>query len=232
MPEVLVSSLSIALQKQVESARAAFDKGKPEKAAELCAIILDEQPACLSVRKLERAALLKLAAARQSGISKMVMAMSHAPFLLGGSIRLKTEPQVTFASAAKLLQRDPRDISALNLMGQAALALGWLETAVFAFEAASDLDHERVDIWISLSGAYLASGRAKDAAHAAEEALRIQPGNADAVTLQRSAAVAVTMTQGKWDSSSDYRGKLADEAKAVQLEQAAKLNPKSAPPKQ
>src|SRR5258708_24572671 len=162
MSEVLVNSLSIALQKQVESAGAAFERGRPEEAAELCAKILEEQPACLSVRKLERAALLKLASARQSGLSKFVMAVSHAPFLLGGSIRLKTEPQVTFASAAKLLQRDPKDISALNLMGQAAMALGWQETAVFAFEAASDLNHERVAIWISLSGAYLASGRAKE----------------------------------------------------------------------
>ncbi|HKB57269.1 MAG TPA: hypothetical protein VKC51_06740 [Lacunisphaera sp.] len=210
MSEVLVNSLSIALQKQVESARAAFDRGKPEQAAELCAKILEEQPACLSVRKLERAALLKLASARQSGLSKFVMAVSHAPFLLGGSIRLKTEPQVTFASAAKLLQRDPKDISALNLMGQAAMALGWQETAVFAFEAASDLNHERVDIWISLSGAYLASGRAKDAAHAAEEALRLHPANADALTLQRSAAVAVTMAKGKREQRGDYRSKLAD----------------------
>ncbi len=56
MPEVLVNTLSFALQKQVESARAAFDRGKAAQAAELCARILEEQPACLSVRKLERPA--------------------------------------------------------------------------------------------------------------------------------------------------------------------------------
>jgi tetratricopeptide (TPR) repeat protein len=197
MSEVLVNSLSIALQKQVESARAAFDRGKPEQAAELCAKILEEQPACLSVRKLERAALLKLVKARQSGISKMVMAVSTAPFLLGGSLRLKDEPRMALASAEKLLRRDPQNIAALNLLGQAALALDWPETAVFAYEAASDLEQGRVDIWISLSGAYLASGRAEDAALAAEEALRLHPANADALTLQRSAAVAVTMARGK-----------------------------------
>ena len=199
MPEVLVTALSFALQKQVESARAAFDRGKAEQAAELCAKILDEQPACLSVRKLERAALLKLKKARQSGISKMVMAVSTAPFLLGGSLRLRDEPLLALASAEKLLRRDPQSVAALGLLGQAALALGWPETAVFAYEAASDLEHDRVDIWVSLSGAYLASGRPKDAAHAAEEALRLHPSNADALTLQRSASVAVTMAQGKWE---------------------------------
>ena len=134
MPEVLVTALSFALQKQVESARAAFDRGKAEQAAELCAKILDEQPACLSVRKLERAALLKLKKARQSGISKMVMAVSTAPFLLGGSLRLRDEPLLALASAEKLLRRDPQSVAALGLLGQAALALGWPETAVFAYE--------------------------------------------------------------------------------------------------
>ena len=202
MPEVLISALSFALQKQVESARAAFDRGKPEQAAELCGRILEEQPACLSVRKLERAALLKLKKARQSGISKMVMAVSTAPFLLGGSLRLKDEPRSALASAEKLLRRDPQSVAALGLLGQAAMALGWPETAVFAYEAASDLEHDRVDVWVSLSGAYLASGRANDAAHAAEEALRLHPANADALTLQRSAAVAVTMAKGKWEQGS------------------------------
>ncbi len=212
MPEVPVSALSFALQKQMESARAAFDRGKPAQAAELCAKILDEQPACLSVRKLERAALLKLAMARPSGLSKMVQAVSNAPFLLSGSLKLKDEPRTALASAEKLLRRDPKNIAALGLLGQAAVALGWPETAVFAYEAASDLDHSRPDLLVALSGAYLAAGRAKDAVHAADEALRLQPANADALALQRTAAVAVTMAQGKWEQSGDFRGKLAAES--------------------
>lgn len=210
MPEVLVSALSFTLQKQVEGARMAFNRGKPAQAAELCVQILDQQPACLSVRKLERAALLKLATVRPSGLSKMVLAVSQAPFLLGGSLKLKEEPRVALISAEKMLRRDPQNISALGLLGQAAVALGWPETAVFAYEAASDLDHDRPDLWVSLSGAYLAAGRAKDAVHAADEALRLQPANADALALQRTAAVAVTMAQGKWEQGGDYRGKLAE----------------------
>jgi tetratricopeptide (TPR) repeat protein len=209
MPELPVSSLSFSLQKQVESARVAFDRGKPAQAAELCARVLDEQPACLSVRKLERAALLKLAHTRTSGLSKMVMAVSHAPFLLGGSLKLKDEPRTALANADKMLRRDPQQVPALALLGQAAMALGWSETAVFAYEAASDLEHDRPDLWVALSGAYLAAGRAKDAVHAADEALRLQPANADALALQRTAAVAVTMERGKWEQGGDFHGKLA-----------------------
>ena len=210
MPEVLISALSFALQKQVESARTAFDRGKAEQAAELCAKILDEQPACLSVRKLERASLLKVAAMRQNGLSKLVRAVSTAPFLLGGSLRLKDDPRSAFASAEKLLRRDPHNTAALGLMGQAAMALGWPETAVFAYESASDDEPDRPDLWIALGGAYLMAGRAKDAVHAADEALRLHPANADALALQRTASVSVTMTQGKWEQGGDFRGKLAE----------------------
>ncbi len=231
MPEVLVSTLSFALQKQVESARAAFDRGKPSQAVELCAVILDEQPACLSVRKLERAAQLKVAAMRQGGLSKLVRAVSTAPFLLGGSLKLKDDPRAAFASAERLLRRDPHNTAALGLLGQAAMALNWPETAVFAYEAASDDEPDRPDLWVALSGAYLAAGRAKDAVHAADEALRIQPANSDALALQRTASVAVTMSKGKWEHGGDSRGKLADEARAAELDQAAKLAGRSLPPK-
>lgn len=231
MPEVLVSTLSFALQKQVESARAAFDRGKPAQAAEWCAVILDEQPACLSVRKLERAAQLKVAAMRQGGLSKLVRAVSTAPFLLGGSLKLKEDPRAAFASAERLLRRDPHNTAALGLLGQAAMALNWPETAVFAYEAASDDEPDRPDLWVALSGAYLAAGRAKDAVHAADEALRIQPANADALALQRTAAVAVTMAAGKWEQGGDYRGKLADGAKPAGPEQATNSTAKPHPPR-
>ncbi|SDS53577.1 tetratricopeptide repeat protein [Opitutus sp. GAS368] len=213
MPEVLISALSFALQKQAESARSAFDRGRAEQAADLCAKILDEQPACLSVRKLERAALLKVAAMRQSGLSKLVRAVSTAPFLLGGSMKLKDEPRAAFASAERLLRRDPHNTAALGLMGQAAMALNWPETAVFAYEAASDDEPDRADLWIALGGAYLIAGRAKDAVQAADEALRLHPGNADALALQRTASVSVTMAQGKWEQGGDFRGKLAEPPK-------------------
>ncbi len=214
MPEVLISALSFALQKQAESARAAFDRGKAEQAADLCAKILDEQPACLSVRKLERAAQLKITAMRQGGLSKLVRAVSTAPFLLGGSMKLKDDPRSAFASAERLLRRDPHNTAALGLMGQAAMALGWPETAVFAYEAASDDEPDRPDLWIALGGAYLMAGRAKDAVHAADEALRLHPANADALALQRTASVSVTLTQGKWEQGGDFRGKLAEPPKS------------------
>lgn len=206
MPEVPVSALGFALQQQAESARTALDKGRVEQAIELCGLILNEQPACLAVRKMERAAQLKLAVMKRSTVSRLVRAVSTAPFLLGGSLKLKDEPRAAFASAERLLRRDPHNPAALHLLGQAAMALGWPETAVFAYEAVSDVEPDRPDLWVALSGAYLAAGRAKEAVHAADEALRLQPANADALALQRTASVTVTMARGKGEQGGDFRG--------------------------
>lgn len=213
MPEVTVTALDFRLQKQVESARAAFDRGESELALELCAAVLEAQPACLTVRKLERAAQLKLAASRRNAVSQLVRAVSSAPQLLSGSMQLKGEPRSALATAERLLRRDPQSVAALCLLGQAATALGWAETAVFAYEATSDLEPDRQDIWVSLSGAYLATGRAADAVGAASQALQLNPANAEAQTLLRNASVAVAMAQGKWEQSGDSRGKLSEEQK-------------------
>jgi len=86
---------------------------------------------------------------------------------------------------------------------------------VFAHETASDLEPERSDLWISLSAAYLAGGRAKDAIHAAEEALRLHPANPEAQTLLRNATVSLTMVMGNWDKSGDFRSKLNEQTKTA-----------------
>jgi tetratricopeptide (TPR) repeat protein len=215
MPEVAVSSLEPRLQKQVESAQAAFNRGKTEQALELCTAVLEAQPACLAVRKLERAARLKFEAGRRNVVSKLVTAVSAAPLLLGGNMQLKEEPLTALATAERLLRRNPQNVAALSLLGQAAAALGWTGTAVFAHEAASDLEPERADLWIALSGAYLTDNRAKDAILAADEALRLHPGNAEAQTLLRDATVSMTVTQGNWDKGGDFRNKLNDQTKTA-----------------
>lgn len=205
MSEITIASLAPHLQKQVESARAALDRGRPEQALELCAAVLALQPDCLQVRKLERAAQLRLAAHRRSLVAKIVSAVSSAPFILGGNLKLKDDPRSALATAERLLRRNPQSVAALNLLGQAATELGWTETAVFAHEAASDLEPERPDLLLSLGNAYLAAGRATDAVSAANQTLNLEPGSAEAKTLLQNAQVAITVVDGKWAQGGERR---------------------------
>jgi tetratricopeptide (TPR) repeat protein len=209
MSEVTISSLDSQLQKQVESARSALDGGRPEQALGFCQTVLAAQPDCLQVRKLERAAQLKFAAIRRGLVSRWVSAVSTAPFLLSGNLKLKDDPRSALVTAERLLRRDPHSVAALNLLGQSATELGWTETAVFAHETASDLEPDRIDLLLSLGHAYLAASRATDAVGAANQALKLQPSNSDAQLLLQSALVAVAVVKGKWEQRSGAPGNSA-----------------------
>ncbi len=215
MPEVIVASLEPRLQKQVESARAAFDHGRHDHAIETAAAVLAEQPACLPVRKLLRAAQLKRVADRRGLLGRLVTSVSSSPFVLAGTLILKERPARAVANADKALFRDANNCAALLLLGQAATALGWTETAVFAFEAARENEPDRPELLLALGQALLAAGRAAEAVKATEELLRLQPNNAEALTLLRDASVAVTLVQGKWEQGGDYRGRLAKGSSAI-----------------
>lgn len=215
MGETDIVSLDPSLQKQVESARAALNRGKAGQALELCVAVLDAEPGCLAVRKLERAARLKFAASRRSVVSKLMTAVSAAPLLLGASRQLKEEPRAALVTAERLLRGNPQNVAALSLLGQAAAALGWKATAVFAHEAACDLEPERPDLWLSLGHAYLAAGRSKDSVHAAEEAVRLNPNASEGHVLLREATVSLTITQGNWDKGGGFRSKLGGETKVA-----------------
>jgi tetratricopeptide (TPR) repeat protein len=230
MPEVAVNTLELRLQKQVESARVAFEKGRYEHAVETAGLVLREQPSCLPVRKLMRAAQLKLASGKSGLFGRMMTSMSSAPFVLGGSFQLKDKPLNAVVAADKLLASDANNVAALTLLGQGAGALGWLETAVFAYDAARSCEPDRPDLNLALGLALLAAGRAAEAVQAAQDVLRIQPNHAEGQDLLRNASIAVTMAKGNWETQGNYRGKLNDEAKAVQLEQAARLAGKTLPP--
>ena len=205
MPEITIASLDPQLQKQVESARMALDRDRPEQALEHCQAVLRVQPDCLQVRKLERAAQLKLAALHRNVVAKLVRAVSSAPFILNATLKLKDNPRSALETAERLLRRDPHSVSALNLLGQAATQLGWTETAIFAHQMASDLEPERIDLLISLGHAYLLGSRLADGENAANEALALQPNNPDAHKLLEAVLVAGASAKWEQDAASARR---------------------------
>lgn len=222
MPEVAVASLDPRLQRQVETARSAFERGNYDYVLEICATILRQAPACLAVRKLRRAAQLRQHQAK-GRLARALGSVSTAPFLLSAGAQTKKDPAKVLETAEKMLASDPTNVAALRLLAQAAAALGWPETAVFGYEAIREQNPTDVENLLALGGALVAAGRATDAVKVAEVALRVQPTNAAAQTLLKNASVAQTVTQGKWETGGTYRAKLKDEARAVSLEHAAKV---------
>ncbi len=209
MAEIPVASLDARLQKQVESARAAFARGDDEQVVALCREVLQAAPGCLPVRKLQRSAQLRAGGTSAKGFfAKAMGSVSTAPFLLTGKMQLGDDPAKALASAERMLDADPRSRAGLVLLGDAATALGWPETAVFAAEARREIDPHDVAVLVTLGRAQLAAGRPEAAVQAAETALRMESIHGPAQALLKDASVALSLRRGNWEERGDFRGKL------------------------
>jgi tetratricopeptide (TPR) repeat protein len=206
MTEQSVASLEPRLQKLVESARTAFERGNFDYAIELARDVLTAAPGCLPVRRLLRAAQLK----RGGGglFSKALGSVSTAPFLVSGYAVLAKDPAKALARAQKMLEADPNSAAGLRLLGGAASALGWHETAVFAFEALRENAPDDWENLIALGRAHLGAGRADAAVRCAEAVLARDSINGGAQALLKDASVAQTIRVGRWEEGGDFRGKV------------------------
>ncbi len=219
MAEIPVSTLDGRQQKLVENARVALERGNLDYTVEACAQVLKAAPACVAVRRLQRVAQLRQFQAKNRFMAKAMGGLTATPFLFGG----KKNPTQAFENAEKLLAVDPTNVAALKNLGEAARELEWPETAVFAFEAARELQPADREILLAVGEAWLAAGRPAEALRAADAILKTRPVDAEAQKLMRQASIAQTMTKGNWETAATFREKLKDEAQAVSLEQAAKV---------
>lgn len=204
MTEHTVAALEPRLQKLVESARTAFEKGNLDHCIELSSQVLAAAPGCLPVRKLWRAAQVKRGGRGGGFLGRAWGSVSTAPFQLIGSAALAKDPAKALASAQKMLEADPDR----RMLGAAASALGWRETAVFAHEVLRELAPGDVENLVALGRAQLAAGRAEAAVRCAEAALARAPIDGPAQRLLKDASVAQIMQSGRWEEAGDFRAKV------------------------
>lgn len=219
MQEVPLTSLDVRLQKQVETAQVALQRGNFDYVIEVTGQVLKHAPGCLPVRRLQRVALMKRMESKNKLLSKAFGSVTMAGFLFAG----KKDPAKAFENAEKMLQADPTNIAALKSLAEASTALGLMETAAFAWEGIRELQPKDHDTLVHLAEAYIAAKMHKEAVRVADELLKVRPQDGDALALMRKASVAQTMDKGNWESQSSFRAKLKDENLAVSLEQASKV---------
>lgn len=220
MPDVAVSMLDARQQKLIENARRALAQGNPEYVVTVCSEVLQEQPGCVAARRLRRGAQLRQAGDRAGMVGRTLSGLTALPFTFGATRR---DPGENLTRAEKLLARDPRSEPGLKMLAEAARAFDWPETVVFACEAICEQDPANRENLLALGRAWLQAGKPAEALRVADEILRAYPVDGDGQTLMREASIARATQQGQWEQSGDYRAKLKDEARSVELEQSARL---------
>lgn len=206
MHESSVATLELRLQKQVESARVAFGRGNYDYTVELCSAVLREAPGCLPVRKLHRAALVRRTASPVGSLGSGLGRSSRTPFLFPGVPEVELESLKIIGRAEEMLEEDPHDAGALQFVAQAAAALGWKETLVFAHEAIRERAPGDEANLISLGHALIAAGRPTEAVKVAEQAVRLEPTSAPALNLLKTATSANALLENNWDKEISLRG--------------------------
>lgn len=220
MQEVPLTSLDVRLQKQVETAQVALQRGNFDYVIEVTGQVLKHAPGCLPVRRLQRVALMKRLESKNKLLSKAFGSVTMAGFLFAG----KKDPTKAFENAEKMHVADPTNIPALKSLAESATALGLMETATFAWEAIRELQPKDHDTLVHLAEAYIAAKMHKEAVRVADDLLKLRPQDGDALALMRKASVAQTMDKGNWESAgTSFRSKLKDESQATSLEQASKV---------
>jgi tetratricopeptide (TPR) repeat protein len=218
MAEQPLSALDPGLQRQVEHARSALDRGNLDYAIDLFRDVLRREPACLSVRKILRAAQLKRATLKL-GLKRVLHLARQVPMLAWAQMEKRRFPSRAMDRSERVLDWNPRHHRALTILAAAASEHGIPETAIFALESACESrpnDHVSA---CSLVRAYLAQNRPQEALVIAEKWGRLRPTDDAFRDLLKEALVTQSMRKGGWKSDSGtYRDKLRDETEAIELE--------------
>lgn len=224
MPEeTSIADLDPRLQKQLANAEKAIGMGNPAYAVDICAGVLKRHPECLEVRKLLRRAQIRLAGGKSKGMTRFLAKVTAAPFMFKADSLIEKDPAGAMEQAEKLINTNPGNTAAHRMLGRAAFKLGYVETAVFAFETALEFEPDNVETSIALADALIAAHRAKDALVIGDRLLKENPALGEAQDLVRRASVAMSMERGKWDQATSFRENLADEKEAIRLEQMARV---------
>lgn len=220
--ELTLKDLDPRLRKQVENAEKTLQKN-PTYTIDICTGILQRHPGCLEVREILRKAQRRAKGTKTSGLTKFLGSVTSAPFALKASNQIKKDPVAVLDSAEKMITANPANITAHKTLGSAAESLGLWATAVFAYQDIKGLEPDNIENRLALTHALIEAGRAKDAILEGDSILKDNPGMEAASELVRKASVAESMERGKWEEEGDFREKLADEEKSVELEQSARV---------
>jgi tetratricopeptide (TPR) repeat protein len=219
MQEVSLSELDPRLQKQIENACKAVDKN-PSYAVDIISNIVSRNPGCLDARRLLRQAQERVHVAKRKGLSSFMSKVTSIPFSMGGYAKVKKNPHEALLAAEQMLNANPGNIVGHKMIGAAAEALEFFETAAFAYEEIRKIEPNDLGNIKALMSAYMRIGKSEEAIRIGDDAYLEHPTDEEIQSLIKQASVEQSINKGNWEDEKSFRDKLKDEEQAQMLEQA------------
>lgn len=226
MAEKSLTEIPRALREQFERGMAAYHKNNLDYAITLFTDVLQKEPALHECREALRAAQFRRGGSG-GGLFKFKKFLGQAaPGIAKGQLNLRSNPGEAMHCAELVLNDDPRNAAAHELLARAALALGLPRTAVLSLDIVFKNEPGDRDAALRLAEALIAAGQTSRADRIYADLLAANPTDAAVARAYKNLGAQRTLDEKGYTAmaagTGTYRDGLKNKEEAVALEQEAR----------
>lgn len=220
MSEKTVNQISMALREMYDKGIAAIQKNNLDYAINLLSTVLRQEPSFFEARQALRAAQFKRAGGKTSFFRKLVGAASA---LTKGQLALRNNPQEALIVAEEVLNDDPGNKGAHELLADAALVMQMPKTAVLSLEVAFRANQSDRKLAEKLADTLYALNQNGRAEKIFRDLVSLYPRDAGLNEKLKNVLATRTLSEGGYENlaggAGSYRDILQNKDEAVLLEQ-------------
>ncbi|MEO8204613.1 MAG: tetratricopeptide repeat protein [Chthoniobacterales bacterium] len=215
------NELPSALRSTWLKATSAYELKNYGYAITLAQAVLKQAPDFMAARQMARkSAIAKKTGKKSSFLSFSSSTFSTASFsIMKAQGLLKKDPAAAMEAVEKILENDPYNVQANQLLRDAALAMDIVEVAAFAMETVVEGNPKDTKQMHELARLYLQHDAPDRAVEVYNRIIEIVPNDLAAIKGGKDAAAKASMKRGGWDTAESYRDLIKDKDTAIALEQ-------------
>lgn len=226
MPEKNTNEIPRDVRDLFEKGNAAVQKENWDYAFLFYSQALQKEPGFLECRQALRAAQVSKASRTTSFFKKVMGTAGSSPLIAKANMSLRKNPLDTIATCEQILNTDPNNGSALNLLAEAALNADLPKTAIFALEQNRKNNPTDRGIAMNLARAYIGAKAFSKAENIYQDMLNKDRNDTEVAALLKDLSANKTLQEGGYEALADgkgsYRDILKNKDEAVALEQENK----------
>src|SRR5438128_754335 len=182
--------------------------------------ILKQEPQFLTGRQLlRRTEVTRFKAAKK----KFFNVSTASVAVMKAQREMRKDAKRAVELIEKILEDEPYNKQANLALKEAAVAAGWLETAVFALQTLLEENARDTKVLHELARLYHELGESEREVEIYNRISAIDPADAAAIRLGKDASARGSMKSGGWAAASSYRDLIKDKEAAVSLEQQNRM---------
>jgi tetratricopeptide (TPR) repeat protein len=224
MSEKSIDQIPFSTRELFDKGVAAVEKDNLDYAVTLLMQVLRLEPGFYQAREALRATQHKRSAGKRSLFRKFV---GSASSLTRGQVALRTNPHDALLIAEEVLNDDPGNVLAHELLAKAATHAGYPKTAVLSLEVALRSQPTNRQVALELAEALSVVGNRARAEKILRDLLRANPSDPDINQRLKNTLADRTLHEGGYvqleSGGGSFRDILKDKEEARQIEQENRL---------